>query len=174
MAGDLIAMMIGIPPIGGATDAILSPLYTDVFLAFMSWKDTNRIAAMGWSHYKERWAEGSDKAYTLSAVIGLRTSLWATRNNHTHKITVRDGAPWIVGQNGLGHFYIGDRIGSTSKMQPGQIFVDRVSEIAIKWDRSTAPTWEITIGQRKPFDPVVKAFQRIQAIMSAIQSLGVF
>jgi len=174
MAGDLIAMMIGIPPIGGATDAILAPLYTDVFLAFMTWKDTGRIADMGWSHYKETFAQGADRAYTISSVIALRTSLWATRNNHTHKITVRDGAPWIVGMNGYGHFYLGDRIGTTSKLTPGRIFVDRVSEITIKWDRNTAPIWQITVGQRKPFDPVLKAFQRIQAMLSAIHDLGMF
>jgi hypothetical protein len=173
-AGDLLAMVIGVPPIGGAVDAILSPLYTDVFLAFMGWKDITRAESLGWSHYKERWADGSDKAYTLGAIISLRTSLWATRNTHTHKITVNDGAPWIIGQAGLGQFYVGDRIGSTSKMIPGNIYVDRVSEIAIKWDRKTMPQWEITIGQRKPYDPVLKAFQRIQAMMGAIHDLGVW
>ncbi|WP_305781488.1 phage tail protein [Nocardia nova] len=174
MAGDLIAMIIGVPPVGGAVDAILRPLYTDVFLAFMAWKDVGRAQSLGFSHYRERMAEGADRAYTLSAIISLRTSLWATREQFTHQLTVEDGCPWRVGANGKGHFYLGDRIGSTVKGTPkGKIYIDRVSQIGLVWDRDTAPTWNITIGERKIEDPVVKAFKRIQAILSAIRDLGV-
>lgn len=175
MAGDIIAAMIGIPPIGGMVDALLKPLYTDVFLAFMAWKDTGRAQSLGFSHYRERFAGDPGRAYTISALLMLRASLWATRETFTHKLTVLDGMPWIVGQQGFGQFYIGDRIGSTVRGAPlGKIYIDRVSEITLHWDRKTAPTWDITIGQRKPFDPVAKAFERIQELMGAIHELGLF
>lgn len=174
MAGDLIAAIIGIPPVGGAVDAILKPLYTDVFLAFMAWKDMGRVATLGNSRYHERWAEGADRAYTLSALIAMRTSLWVTRETFTHTLTVADGLKWIVGQRGKGHFYLGDRIGSTAKGTPkGKIYVDRVTEIGIKWDRSTSPIWEITIGQRKQEDPVLKALKKLKEILSILVDLGV-
>lgn len=174
MTGDLIAMIIGVPPVGGAADAILKPLYTDVFLAFMAWKDIGRAQSLGFSHYRERFADGADKAYTLAAILSLRTSLWATRETFTHKLTVADGCPWMVGQNGHGHFYLGDRIGSTVEGMPaGKIYVDRVSEISLTWDRKSSPTWNITIGQRKPNDPVIRAMERIQDIMGLIHELGV-
>lgn len=172
--GDLIAAILFVPPIGGALDAILKPLYTDVFLAFMAWKDIGRAQEAGWSHYHETWAQGADRAYTLKAVIALRTALWATREHYTHKLTVRDGAPWTIGQHGYGHFHLGDRIGSTIKGTPtGKIFVDRVSEIDLSWDREKPPTWEITIGERKQEDPLVKALERMQAIMGALVDVGV-
>ncbi len=174
MAGDMIAMMIGVPPIGGMLDSLLKPLYTDVFLSFMAWKDPSRAQSLGFSHYRERFAAGGDNAYTISALLGLRASMWATREIFTHKFSVADGLPWLVGQNGFGHFYVGDRIGSTVRgTPPGSIYVDRVSEITLTWDRKTAPTWNITIGQRIPVDPVARAFERIQAIMGAIHDLGV-
>lgn len=175
MAGDLIAAMIGVPPIGGATDAVLKPLYTDVFLAFMSVKDIGRAQRAGFSHYKERFAAGGDRAYTISALLAIRASIWGTRETFTHKLTIADGRPWLVGQNGHGHFYLGDRIGSTVKGTPkGKIYVDRVSEVTLAWDRKTTPTWTLIIGQRKQVDPVAKAFENIKALASALSDLGLF
>ncbi|MFE7797053.1 hypothetical protein [Nocardia sp. NPDC057440] len=174
MAGDLIAMMIGVPPIGGAVDAVLRPLYTDVFLAFMSWSDPGRATSLGFSHYHERFASGADRAYTLKALIALRASIWATRETFTHKLTVADGMPWLIGQRGKGHFYLGDRIGSTVRGAPkGKIYVDRVSEITLTWNRTTSPTWKITIGQRKQEDPVLKALEKIQELFGIARDLGV-
>lgn len=177
MAGDLIAAMIGVPPVGGAADALLKPLYTDVFLAFMAVKDLTRTSgpnSLGFSHYKERWADGADKAYSIAAILSLRTSLWATRETFTHKLTVADGCPWLVGQSGYGNFYLGDRIGSTVQGTPkGKVYVDRVSEITLTWDRKTSPTWNITIGQRKAEDPVIKAMERIQEMAGLAHDLGV-
>lgn len=174
MAGDLIAAIIGVPPIGGTVDAILKPLYTDVFLAFMAWKSPARAQALGEFHYHEVWADGADRAYTLSALIALRTALWVTRETFTHKLTVADGSPWLVGQRGFGHFYVGDRIGSTVKGTPkGKIYVDRVSDITLSWDRTKGPTWDITIGQREQEDPVIKAYELIQEIFGITRDLGV-
>lgn len=174
MAGDLIAAILFVPPIGGAVDAILRPLYTDVFLAFMSWSDPGRATSLGFSHYHERFAEGADRAYTLRALIALRTSIWATRETFTHKLTVADGHPWIIGQRGKGHFYLGDRVGSTVRGTPkGKIYVDRVSEITLSWDRKTSPSWSIVIGQRKQYDPVLRALEKVQELFSIARDLGV-
>jgi hypothetical protein len=174
MAGDLIAAMIGVPPVGGAADAILKPLYTDVFLAFMHWKDLGRKATLGDFCYQERWAEGSDRAYTLSAIVALRTSIWATRQTFTHRLEVADGAPWLVGQRGRGHFYLGHRVGSVPKGTPkGKIYVDRVTEIGLTWDRQTTPTWQVIIGERVMEDPILKALKKVKEIAGIARDLGV-
>lgn len=173
MAGDMIAAMIGVPPVGGAADAILKPLYTDVLLAFMAWKDPWRATALGDFHYHERFAEGADRAYTLKAIIALRASMWATRETFTHKLTVADGAPWLIGARGKGHFYLGHRIGSTVRGAPkGKIYVDRVKEVKLTITREKAPTWEITIGEREFKDPVQKAFEKIQELFGIAKDLG--
>ncbi len=177
MVGDLTAMIPGVPPIGGATDAVLAPLYTDVFLAFTQYSDFIRAGSLSTTknYYQEKFADGADKAFTIAAILSIRSALWATREQFAHKLTVADGCPWIVGQNGYGNYYVGDRIGSTVQGTPvGQLYVDRVSEIALTWDRKTSPTWNITIGQRTPEDPAAMAMERIQNIMSIAHDLGVF
>ncbi|MFG1790360.1 phage tail protein [Nocardia sp. NPDC049149] len=174
MAGDLIAMMIGVPPVGGAVDALLKPLYTDTVLAWMAWKSPARAQQLGWSHYKEGLASSSSKAYTLSALITLRAKLWATREQFSHQVQVADGAPWLIGQRGKGHFYVGDRIGTTVKGAPkGKIYVERVSEATLSWSRDRSPSWAITVGHREERDPVVKALEKVQELFGIAHDLGV-
>lgn len=174
MAGDLIAAMLFVPPIGGAVDAVLKPLYTDTILAWMGWKSPARAQSLGWSHYKETFADGADRAYTLSALIALRAAMWRTREQYSWTLTVADGAPYRVGESGYGHFFLGDRIGSTIKGQPlGQVFVDQVTELNFGWDRETTPGWTITVGHREPEDPVVKLYSAVQDAVGVARDLGV-
>ena len=173
-AGDLTAAIPGVPPLGGIADAVLKPFYTDVFLAFGKWKDVDRAQRLGWSHYHEKWAEGADKAYTIAWLLVMRSGMWQTREVTRHTLTVADGAPWRVGQRGYGHFFLGDRVGSVPLgMEPGQIFVDRVTELTLSWSRTQSPTWKIVIGEREPEDPLAKAWEQIQDILSMLAELGV-
>ena len=175
MIGDLTAMIPGVPPLGGIADALLKPLYTDVFLAFGKHRSQQRAYDLGASHLHEVWAEGSDRAYTLSWLLAMRTGMWATREQTSHTVTIADGAPYRIGQQGHGHFWLGDRIGTTVRGNPveGQVFVDRVSELVLSWDRDKSPQWDITIGSREIRDPVVKAFEKIQKMLSLLRDLGV-
>lgn len=178
MAGDLTAMAIGVPPLGGAADAILSPLYTDVLLAFQKWRDigrANQLSSEGF-YYHEAWGEGADRAYTLAALIALRTGFFLTDEKFTHTVKVVDGIGELrIGDNGKGNAYIGDRVGTTVKDwgTPGRVYVDRISELNLTWDRDTAPTWDITVGHREAEDPLLKAFELIQDLMSITSELGV-
>lgn len=173
MVGDLTAMIPNVPPLGGVADAVLKPLYTDVFLAFGKWKSPQRAQRLGWSHYHEKWGEGADRAYTLSYLLAQRTAMYQTREVNRCTLTVADGEPWQIGQNGHGHFFIGDRVGFTILgMEPGRIFVEQVTELTLKWDRTSSPTWTIQIGQREPQDPIIKAIEEIQDIVSMLNELG--
>ncbi|MDG3012140.1 phage tail protein [Rhodococcus sp. D2-41] len=171
--GDLTAMIPGVPPLGGAIDAVLKPLYTDTILAFGKWKNVSRAQALGWSHYHEKWADGADRAYTLAWLLAMRTGMYQTRGTTSHTVTIADGCPWRIGERGHGHFFLGDRIGTTIREMPGKIFVDRVSELVLAWDRSTTPNWKITIGARQFEDPVMKAFSMLQDFLSMLKELGV-
>ncbi|MEV6555864.1 phage tail protein [Nocardia sp. NPDC051756] len=176
MLGDLIAAALFVPPIGGMVDALLKPLYTDVFLAFMKWQDIGRAQRLGWSHYQETWCEGADRAYTLSALIALRTGMWRTREQTTHQVTVADGVENLrIGQRGKGNAYLGTRIGTTVQDwgPPGKVYVDRITELTLSWDRKTTPRWDITIGHREPEDPVQKALEMLQEVASIARDLGV-
>ncbi len=175
MIGDLSAMIPGVPPLGGVADTLLKPLYTDVVAAFMKWGSPSRAQRLGWSHYHEKWGDGADRAYTLSALLALRTGFWQTREYTRHTLVVADGAPYRIGQKGHGHFFLGDRVGSTVLGMPeeGLVFVDRVSELQLAWDRESSPSWQITIGQREPEDPVMKALEEIQDFFGMLKDLGV-
>jgi len=176
MIGDLIAAAVFIPPVGGAADAVLKPLYTDVFGAFMKWQDIPRANDLGWSHYQEAWCEGADRAYTLSALIALRTGMWRTREQTTHSVTVVDGLEGLlVGERGKGNAWLGTRIGTTVKDwgKPGKVYVDRITELTLWWDRKTTPHWDLVIGHREPEDPIQKAMEMIQEISSIARELGV-
>ncbi|AXK86599.1 hypothetical protein SAMN05421776_11753 [Nocardia farcinica] len=174
---DLTAAIPGVPPLGGIADTALKPIYSDVFLAFGKWKDparAQRLSTQGF-HYFEKFADGGDRAYTIAWLLAMRAGLWETRETTSHKITVQDGASgYFVGQKGYGHFFIGDRIGSTVQgMAPGRIFVDRVSELTLSWSRTESPHWDIIVGAREPEDPVVKAWEKFEEILSILHDLGV-
>ncbi|MEV0247974.1 hypothetical protein AB0H76_15380 [Nocardia sp. NPDC050712] len=176
MLGDLIAAALFVPPIGGMVDALLKPLYTDVFLAFMKWQDIPRANRLGWSHYHETWCDGADRAYTLSALIALRTGMWRTREQTTHSVTVADGVENLrVGQRGKGNAYLGTRIGTTVQDwgAPGRVYVDRITELTLWWDRKTTPHWDIVVGHREPEDPMMQILEMIQEISSIARDLGV-
>ncbi|RDI65767.1 Gp37-like protein [Nocardia pseudobrasiliensis] len=172
--GDLIAAAVFVPPIGGALDRILAPLYTDVLFSFGKWGFPDRKAKLGWSHYHEHFQEGADKAYSLGWLLAMRAGQWATRETTSHEVVVADGAPYHIGGRGFGHFYLGDRVGSTVRgMAPGRVFVDRVTQVSLAWNREQAPGWKITVGQREDQDPVIKAWEQLREILSLIQDLGV-
>ena len=177
MIGDLTAMIPGVPPLGGVADALLAPLYTDVFFAFGAWKSPQRAQRLGWSHYHERFATGADKAYTLAYVIAQRSAMYESREQTRCTLTVTDGSPWRIGEQGYGDFSIGDRVGFTirgPKSLYGRIFVEQVSELVLAWDRKSTPAWQIKIGSREPEDPILRAFQDLQDFFGILQDLGVF
>lgn len=174
MAGDLIAMAIGIPPVGGAVDAILSPLYTDVIAAFMWWGDGNRAAELGAYHYYEGWAEGADRAYTLGAVMALRAKKWETRAHIAHTIKVADAAPYYVGPAGYGDFWLGSRVGTAplGYPVPNTVFVERVKKLGYTWDENGPSGWQIEIGYQEPRDPLLKLYDEVRELMAGFHDAG--
>ncbi|MCK8671011.1 hypothetical protein M1M07_07750 [Rhodococcus sp. HM1] len=169
-----LGSMIGQSQIGPAVDAVLKPIYTDTILAFGKWKSPARAQRLGWSHLHERFAEGSDRGYTLSWLLAMRSAMWATRETTSCTVTVTDNAPWKIGQNGHGHCFLGSRVGFTVLgMKPGRIFVEQISELVLEWGRNMAPLWQLKIGQREPQDPIVKALALLQDFFGMLQDLGV-
>lgn len=181
--------MIGVPPIGGAIDAVASPLYTDVALAFMEIPTLRAaglslpiagledlVTGLGDFHYYEGWAEGADKAFTLSALLAVRAKMWATRAHSSHTIQVSDAAPYLIGERGYGHFWLGSRVGTSvlGYPNPDTIFVERVGKIGYSWGKDGPSGWKIGIGYREPEDPILKAFEMIQELNSVSGQLGIF
>ncbi|MFE3052977.1 phage tail protein [Nocardia sp. NPDC059239] len=180
LAGDVAAAALagevyGAGAAGQIIDTALYPLYEDTVAAWQSYKDAPRAAEAGWSHYYEYFKDGADKAYSLSSLIALRAGMWNTRRFFAHKITIANGQPYLIGDQGYGHFFLGDRIGSTVKGMPaGQIYVDRVTALELGWSRGNAPAWQITIGPFGAIDePMGKAMRMIANAFSGLHELGV-
>lgn len=165
---------IDLPPLGGMMDAVLRPLYENVFLAFQE-TPTTRAVDQGDFHLFEAWVENATRAFTLSAFLATRAKIWATREHTAHTIKVSDAAPYYVGERGYGHFFVGSRVGTTvlGFPIPDTVFVERVSKIGYSWGKDGPKGWELDIGYREPKDPVIKLFELVQRFNGAMGQLGI-
>lgn len=185
--GDLIAAAVFIPPIGGAIDAVAQVFYWDTIAAWANVVSTGRATNGGWATPFEVLASGSDRAYTLEMLLSMRKALHETRSWFSHEINIRDGAPWFIGDQGRGHFFIGDRIGAqvigtrvfghgptVLYVDDHTIYVDRVRELTLAWDRESPPEWMPVIGEKeKNKDRGQRALSMIAELGSIVQQLAV-
>lgn len=174
LVGNSLGQFVFVPTAGTIADTLLAPLYEDVFAAWMSIKSIRRAQELGWDHYEEHFAEGGDRGYTLSSLLALRKGFWDTREKFSHQLQVRDGAPWFVGDQGHGHFFLGDRIGGTIIGLPeGRIVVEQVTELEYGFSRDELG-WTITSG-----DPVSQQSSaerivgNVNDLASTLHDLGV-
>jgi len=203
MAGDFLTSLINsslapagavggaidFPPLGGVMDAVAKIFYENVILAFMEFPSMRAsemklpfaglektATSLGDFHYFEGWADGSDRAFTIAALAAARTKFWETRQRHAHTVKITDAAPYYIGDNGEGDFWLGDRI-ATSVMgypTPDTLFVERVNKIKYSWDKDGPSGWVLDVGSREPADPLIKSFEMIRDINSNISQLGVW
>lgn len=175
-AGDILGNIAQIGGLGGTIDSLLKPLYEDTILAWWSVKSTFRAQHSGWGRYFEYFQEGASKAYTIASLMVLRAGFWATKTTISVKLSVIDGAPFMVGDSGLGHFFLDDRIGIVLKDDiRRRIHMDRCRKLDLAWDPENPPEWELTIGDDRALqDPAQRAWGKIEAIISALRELGVY
>lgn len=177
LAGDVASAIFGgaIGNIGQMADTLLKPLYTDTILAWMSFKSFQRAQELGWSHYFEYMPGNSDQAWTLSSLMAVRRGWWETRERISHTFSVGDGAPYLIGDNGQGHYFLGDRIGGVLPgLDDGTMAVEQVTELLFRSDRS-GQGWDITIGDlRAQEDGVERMVRKVSEAVGAAQELGVF
>lgn len=173
MVGNTLGSFVLVPTAGTIADTFLQPLYEDTIAAWMSIKSIIRANELGWSHYQEYFAAGADRAYTLSSLLALRQAFWETRQKISHKLEIRDGAPWLVGDQGQGHFFLGDRIGATVKHLPdGLVIVEQVTELEYSWSRESRG-WNVVCGdQASQQSNAEKIVANVQEVKSAIHDLG--
>lgn len=173
--GDVLGNLAQIGSIGGSIDTVLKPFYEDTILAWISIKSLARAQNSGWVRYFEFFQDGSGKAYTIASLMALRAGFWATRAFSTHEINVGDGAPFLIGDQGLGHIFLGDRGGATVENDPtGRIYIQRMGKLSLAWDRTSPVQWVPTFGDDRLLqDPVQAAWDRIEAYRDAFQQLGV-
>lgn len=174
--GDIVGNLLQVGSIGGSIDTILKPFYEDTVLAWMSVKLLARSMKQGTSRLFEYFQEGADKAYTISSMMVLRTGIWATRTIRQTNMELQDGGPWLIGDRGIGHFWLGHRVGVILPNDfTKRIYVERVREMKLHHERGSRPTFSLTIGSKESTtDPAAAAWARIEALLGAVKDLGVF
>lgn len=161
------------PSLGGIADSALKPLYEDTILAFMSLKSPLRTRRLGWGHYMENFAAGGDKAYTLSSLLALRKGFRDTAEEVGHDLKIADGAPYLVGDRGGGHFFLGDRIGAEIPgARDGRVQVSQVTELVLEWSAEQPHEWAVTVGAFPRRDPVEWAIGQVKELSAGLQEVG--
>jgi hypothetical protein len=175
--------------LGGVFDALAKILYEDVFLAFEEVPTLrastdgitlplpgleDHATSLGDFHFYEGWADGADRAFTLSAQMAIRAKIWATRPHTNHTIKVSDAAPYIFGEPGYGHCWIGNRVGTTVAHYPipFTVFVERISKLRYGWGKDGPRGWQAEVGYKEPQDPALKALDLIRTFNQVGGGLG--
>ncbi|MDJ0404040.1 phage tail protein [Rhodococcus erythropolis] len=174
--GDILGNLAQIGSLGGSIDTLAKPFYQGTLFAWMSLPSKERKDNSGWASYFEYFQDGADRAYTLSSLMVLRAGFWSTRTWFSHELVVADGAPWLIGDQGQGHLWLGDRCGSTVTGDiTGEVYVSRVHKIGLAWDRETAPDWMPTIGDDSAkTDPVQHAHELLEDVKASLMDAGVY
>ncbi|AOZ61269.1 minor tail protein [Mycobacterium phage DarthPhader] len=196
MGGDLLTSFINqslggfidLPGLGGTIDAVLQPIYTDVFGAFM---EIPTLRAMGVSlpiagledvvtglgdfHYFENMADSSMKAFTLSAFASVAAEIHRTRARTAHTLKVSDASPYIFAPKPYGHCWIGDRVGTSVLGYPieDQLFVERIKRIKFHIDKDGPQPPEIEIGYREAKNPALHVLEELKRFNGAMGQAGI-
>ena len=172
--GDVAGNALRIGSIGGSIATMVMPFLEDTILAWISIKLFQRAQMLGDFRYFEYFIESAGKAYTLASLMVIRAGAWATRTWFSAFVDVQDGAPYMVGAHGKGHFGKGDRI-VVAKPGGRRLHVDRVRTVTLSWSRGKHANYGLVVGNDDAQqDPVVRLMARIERIRTALQDLGVF
>ncbi|BBX09503.1 phage tail protein [Mycolicibacterium aichiense] len=180
---------IDLPPLGGLMDAVLEPIYSDVFGAFM---EVPTLRAMGMSlpiaglediktslgdfHYFEGMVEGNMRAFTLSAFAGIAAEIHRTRTRTAHTLQVSDASPYIFAPNGYGHCWIGHRVGTSVLGYPieHQLFVERIKRLKYRIDKDGPSGWQVTVGYREAQSPALHILEELKRFNGAMGQIGLY
>lgn len=174
---DILGGIAQIGSLGGAVDTLVKPLYEDVVAAWWSVKSTERAQNAGWSRYFEYFQDGANKAYTIASLMVLRAGFWATKTTISCQISVTDASPWMVGDRGLGHFFLDDRVGVSLKNDTrNRIAMDRCRKLDLRWtEEDPFAEWVINIGDDRALqDPAQRAWGKIEALTASLREVGVW
>jgi len=119
-------------------------------------------------------AQGIWNHNTIASLMVLRAGFWATKTTVSWKVKVSDGLPFMVGDRGLGHFFLDDRIGLVLEGDT-QIHMDRARKLELVWSEDGYTEWDITVGDERIFeDPAQRAWGKIEQLIAGLRDLGVY
>ncbi|MGA5542696.1 hypothetical protein ACPCIR_12660 [Mycobacterium sp. NPDC051198] len=166
---------ISVGSLGGAINAFLAPIYRDSILANISVPLLLRVAKQGWGHYLEDTSPNVTQAFTAASVMDLRARRRETDPEIDFTLSVANASPWLIGDNGFGHWWLGDRIGGTSKYLMPRVFVRRCLSLSIDWGTGKGIAIEAKFGAtRNRKDGIEHMAELVGRAMSGLQEIGLW
>lgn len=173
--GGSVGYSISVGSLGGAVDAFLNPIYRDSILAYVSVPLLMRTAKQGWGHYLETASSTVTQAFTAASTMDLRARRRETDPDTDFTLQVANASPWLIGDNGHGHWWLGDRVGGTSKYLMPRVFVRRCRNLAIDWGEGKPVTIAAQFGDtRKEMDAIERMTTLIAKAMGGLQQIGLW
>ncbi|WP_367582256.1 hypothetical protein [Tsukamurella tyrosinosolvens] len=170
-----VGFSVSVGSLGGALDSFLNPIYKDSILAHMSVPLLLRTARQGWGHYLETTSTNVTQAYTAASVMDLRARRRETDPDTAFELQVANASPWLIGDNGFGHWWLGDRVGGTSKYLMPRVFVRRCRSLNITWGEGKGLEIEAQFGDtRNPKDAMERMTELVAKAMSGLQEIGLW
>ena len=171
--GAIAGYTISVGSLGGAIDAFLAPIYRNSILAHMSVPLLARVARQGWGHYLETTSTTVTQAFTASSVMDLRARLRETDPDTSFDMTVVNASPWLIGDNGFGHWWLGDRVGGTQKHLMPRVYVKRNRTLEIDWGTGKSLDIVATFGDTKnKKDGFDRMAELVAKAMGGLQEIG--
>jgi hypothetical protein len=166
---------ITVGSLGGALDSFLNPIYRDSILAHMSVPLLLRVAKQGWGHYLETTSSNITQAYTAASVMDLRKRRRETDPDTAFTLHVANASPWLIGDNGFGHWWLGARVGGTQKYLMPRVYVRRNRKLTLEWGESQGLKIEAEFGDtRKEKDALERMAEVVAKAMSGLQQIGLW
>jgi hypothetical protein len=161
--------------LGGALNAFLMPIIRDSILAHISVPLLLRVSRQGWGHYLETNSSNVTQAFTAASIMDLRARRRETDPDTAFTLQVANASPWLIGDNGFGHWWLGDRVGGTLKYLMPRVFVRRCRELTIDWGESQGLTIESKFGDTRNEKDALERLTEITAkAMSGLQEIGLW
>lgn len=166
---------ITVGSLGGALDSFLNPIYRDSILAHISVPLLLRVSKQGWGHYLETNSSNVTQAFTAASIMDLRARRRETDPDTSFTLKVANASPWLIGDNGFGHWWNGDRVGGTSKYLMPRVFVRRCRNLDINWGEGQGVTIEATFGDtRNEKDAIERLTELVAKSMSGLSEIGLW
>ncbi|PQM51832.1 hypothetical protein C5U48_12975 [Mycolicibacter virginiensis] len=170
-----VGFTVSVGSLGGAIDSFLNPIYRDSILAHMSVPLLQRVRDQGWGHYLETTSSNVTQAFTAASVMDLRARRRETDPDLSFTLQVANASPWLIGDNGYGHWWHGDRVGGTQKFLMPRVFVRRNRELAIDWGAGKGLALAAKFGDTKPRKDAIAHMAELMAkAMSGLQEIGLW
>jgi hypothetical protein len=178
--GDNLTAVVGFAQIsagslGGALDAFLNPIYKDSILAHISVPLLLRVAKQGWGHYLETASTTVTQAFTAASIMDLRKRRRETDPETNFTLHVANASPWLIGDGNQGHWWLGDRVGGTSKYLMPRVYVRRNLKLSIDWDNSKGLAIEAEFGDtRTKKDGLERLTEISTKFFNGLQQIGLW